>query len=56
MGDIVYFTNNPGSSWTGNYDGGEHYCPDGLYSWRIKAKGPGEIEAELFEGHLHIIR
>lgn len=55
-GDRVFFSKDPGQGWEGDYQGGEYYLPDGIYTYYVKVKW---IHAEQFEdlrGTIMIIR
>ncbi len=56
-GEIVFTAHDTSTAWTGNYKAtGEYFCPDGMYTWRIIAKGRGQIEPKEYSGHIYLIR
>lgn len=56
-GALVFSTTDWKKSWTGDASGnGQYYCPNGTYSWKIKAKGRHDIEPITYTGHVNIFR
>ncbi len=46
-GDWVFHSTDPEDVWVGNVKGGDHYAPEGLYSYRIIWKGARTDSEEL---------
>ena len=55
-GDIVFDTEEVGKAWTGGYDGGTYYIPDGYYLWKIQVESLETGKPETYEGEVIIIR
>jgi gliding motility-associated-like protein len=54
-GDIVHASSSLDDAWMGNVMGGDHFAPDGLYSWVIKVQGY-DVDAEEIRGVVHLMR
>ena len=52
--ELVFSSEDPDEPWIGNVRGGEHYAPDGLYVWRLRAEAPDG--PRLVEGHVLLLR
>jgi gliding motility-associated-like protein len=55
-GDTVFYTEEVGKAWTGGYDGGTFYIPDGYYLWKVQVESLETGKLETFEGEVIIIR
>jgi hypothetical protein len=50
----VFETMDPEEPWLGNFQGGDHYCQDGVYLYQIRVElAGGPI---LLEGHVQLLR
>lgn len=54
-GDIVYDSRDINEVWTGNVKGGEYFCPDGIYNFRVIYQESNLISVEK-SGHILILR
>jgi gliding motility-associated-like protein len=55
-GELVFQSVNPDEVWIGNnMNSGEHYVPNGIYSYRVKWKG-ARTDAEEFSGSIELMR
>lgn len=55
-GEVVFHSLDPDEVWIGNYmNSGEHYVPNGSYSYRVKWKG-ARTDAEEFSGSIQLMR
>jgi len=54
-GEIVFETRDMGAFWDGSFVGGEHYVPDGVYTYVFRAT---DARYNSFEksGHIQLIR
>lgn len=55
-GDLVYYSEDPYSAWTGNHKNGEHFAPDGVYLFRLVVKDVENDVNYKYEGHINLIR
>jgi CHU_C Type IX secretion signal domain len=54
-GEPVFHSTDYLEPWTGGKDGGNHFVPDGAYTWLLKTKGY-EADILTFQGHVVIVR
>ncbi|MFN8776266.1 MAG: gliding motility-associated C-terminal domain-containing protein [Flavobacteriales bacterium] len=54
-GDVVFRTDDPAQAWMVNVHGGEHFAGDGVYLWKLSAKGR-EVEERQLSGHVLVVR
>ena len=50
-GNKIFESNYPGQQWLGNVNGGDHYAPDGVYVWQLKAR---HRYGETYNQHGHV--
>jgi gliding motility-associated-like protein len=55
-GVLIWSTNQPDMKWTGNADNGEHYVPDGVYSYFVKYRFDNMNDDKTLAGHVTLIR
>lgn len=55
-GDMVYYSEDPYSAWTGNYNNGEHFLPDGIYLYRLLVRDNENDVNYRYDGHINLIR
>lgn len=55
-GKLVFETNDPNKGWIGNYQGGNHYVPPGVYNWQLKVMNKFSREIEMHSGHITLLR
>jgi gliding motility-associated-like protein len=54
-GDMVYESRDIDQVWTGNVKGGEYFCPDGIYNFRVVYQESNLISVEK-SGYIMILR
>ncbi len=54
-GDAIFHSTDYKEVWTAEAYKGEYYCPDGVYTWRMKVRGT-EINEETYTGHVSLFR
>lgn len=54
-GDWVFHSTDPEEVWVGNVKGGDHYAPEGLYSYRLLWKG-ARTDSEELRGTFELMR
>lgn len=54
-GKVIFQTDHIDNHWVGNYDNGEYYSPDGVYTWEINFVGKNN-EVNNIVGHLVLMR
>ncbi len=54
-GGLLFETNYPGQQWLGDVNGGNHYAPDGLYIWKLRARHRYGKAYEM-QGHVSLFR
>ena len=55
-GDPVWTSVDPSDVWTGSYQGGGYYLPDGVYPFLLKYQYTDSSERLSMSGHVQIIR
>ena len=55
-GNVVWQTNDPDEIWQGESRDGTHYVADGVYIYKIEAKGVLPSATQSLQGHLTIFR
>lgn len=55
-GEKLFETNDPEAVWTGNYNDGETFVPDGIYFYRVIIRDKHNEVGHKFEGHITLIR
>ncbi|TVR42672.1 MAG: hypothetical protein EA392_00120, partial [Cryomorphaceae bacterium] len=55
-GETVFYTNDVNQKWNGSGMNGTHYAPDGVYTWKVKVKSLYRTEADVFTGHVTLVR
>ena len=55
-GDIVFSSNDPKTTWTGNTYNGDYFCPEGVYNWNAVVISKTTGERFEIQGHLNLIR
>jgi gliding motility-associated-like protein len=53
-GQIVFQTNDPNMPWDGSFSGGDYYCQDGVYQFRLKYRCLANVSTKL--GFITLIR
>jgi hypothetical protein len=51
----VFHSTDMDEPWVGDVQGGEHYAPNGVYHWVIKAAG-FDTDAQEYRGFVHLMR
>jgi gliding motility-associated-like protein len=54
-GDVIFRSENLEQAWTGNARNGEHFVPDGIYTYVIKYQGVSKEAAEI-SGQILLMR
>lgn len=54
-GGLMFETNYPGQQWLGDVRGGDHYAPDGVYVWKLRARHRYGRSYEM-QGHVTLVR
>ena len=54
-GEEVFHSTDMDEPWVGDVQGGEHYAPNGVYHWVIKAAG-FDTDAQEYRGFVHLMR
>lgn len=54
-GDLIFKSTDPLEWWTGKVRGGEHFASDGIYLWKLLAKGR-DIKEYEYSGYVLIYR
>jgi gliding motility-associated-like protein len=55
-GQVVFESRDPKAAWTGNYQGGDYYVSDQVYSYVLSAKSVFEISPREYTGSIWVIR
>jgi gliding motility-associated-like protein len=55
-GEEVFETTDPSIAWTGSFQGGDHYTPDGMYIWHLIVYSISTAERHEITGHVNMIR
>lgn len=55
-GEKMFETTDPEAVWTGNYNNGEWFVPDGVYHYRITIRDKENEVGHEYEGHITIVR
>jgi gliding motility-associated-like protein len=55
-GEVVFESTDPGQAWTGSFQGGEHFVPDGVYLYRCTIRDIQNDVNYLYEGHVLVLR
>ena len=57
-GELVFVTDNAEEPWIGqnNQRFGTHFVPDGVYGYRVEAKGHHEIAPTVLRGTVTVVR
>ena len=57
-GEVVFQTTDPNEPWIGqnNQGLGTHFVPDGVYGWRVEAKGFHELSPTILRGTVTVVR
>ncbi len=55
-GNLVFFTKEYGTPWSGNVRGGEYYVQDDVYIWQVQVKDKELADYQTFRGTLTVIR
>ena len=53
-GELVFSSDDSQEPWLGNVQGGDHFAPDGVYTWKLRMEdmdGP-----RWLEGHVTLFR
>lgn len=55
-GDLVWQTTDQFEPWIGNYDGGDHYVQDGMYTYKVIYNGACNAEKIVKVGYVVVLR
>lgn len=55
-GEIIFQTEDPVQGWRGDAYGGEHYVPEGNYSWSLEFKLTTEVDKVVQTGSVYLFR
>jgi len=55
-GDTVFYSEDSTEVWSGNFDSGGHFVPDGAYVWHIECYKLGSNDLQVYQGTVTIIR
>jgi gliding motility-associated-like protein len=55
-GECVFWSNDPSAYWDGTSTQDGHLAPDGLYVWKLALSYSKNEEAQVFSGHLNLLR
>jgi gliding motility-associated-like protein len=55
-GEVVFESNDLGEGWIGNFRGGAHYVPAGVYVWQLEVGTREQFVREKFTGHVTVLR
>jgi gliding motility-associated-like protein len=55
-GTVIFESTDPNERWTGEYQDGDHFIPDGVYSWLLFFRGRDEINSQSTSGIVSVTR
>ena len=55
-GTVIFESTDPNERWTGEYQDGDHFITDGVYSWLLFFRGRDEINSQSSSGIVSITR
>lgn len=55
-GECIFLTNDPSAYWDGASTLDGHLAPDGLYLWKLALSFSKNEDAQVFSGHLNLLR
>jgi len=55
FGELIFQSTDPHQPWPGNVHNGEHYAPDGVYTWQLTTSGAHEPPTRQ-TGHVTLLR
>lgn len=55
-GEVVYESNDINDVWTGEFQNGEYFVPDGIYSWRVVTHSYSTTERKELVGSVNLMR
>ncbi len=55
-GEVVFRSTQPEQWWNGSHNQGDHYVPEGVYTWRAKYLSAHDGEQHVRTGHVTLIR
>ncbi len=55
-GDKIWQSNSPDGVWTGSFNDGEYYVPDGIYLFDLRYQFDNSVNQAQISGHIQVIR
>lgn len=55
-GETVFESGDPSEGWQGNFRGGDHYVPGGVYVWQLEVGTRDKFVPEMRTGHVTVVR